>query len=124
MASAATRRSLCYGLVAVILLSPMMLRAQSAAQPSADAAAAMAQYRQALDEYNRARQVYAAVAGAYWASISEKRKARNAKRARGEPLVLEDYVLDQPPVYTGPPKPHNPLQEVPSRPVYVPVVAD
>jgi len=101
-----------------------MLRAQSAAQPPADAVA-MAQYRQALDEYNRARQVYAAVASAYWASISEKRKARNAKRARGEPLALEDYVLDQPPVYTGPPKPRNPLQpEAPAHPVYVPVVAD
>ena len=34
-------------------------------------------------------------------------------------------MLDQPPVYTGPPKPRNPLKpEVPSHPVYVPVVAD
>jgi hypothetical protein len=103
----------------------MILRAQSAAQPPPDAAAVMAQYRQALDEYNRARQVYTAVSSAYWASISEKRKARNAKRARGEPLVLEDYVLDQPSVYTGPSKPRNPLQpEAPTHPVYVPVVAD
>jgi hypothetical protein len=123
MARATTCRSLCYGLIAVILLSPTTLRAQSAPPP--DAAAAMAQYRQALDQYNRARQVYTAVSSAYWASISEKRKARNAKRARGEPLVLEDYVLDQPPVYTGPPKPRNPLQpEAPTHPVYVPVVAD
>jgi hypothetical protein len=122
MASAATRRCLFYGLMAAVLLSPMILRAQSAAQAPADAAA---QYRQSLDEYDRARQVYTAVSSAYWASISEKRKARNGKRARGEPLALDDYVLDQPPVYTGPPKPRNPLQpEAPSHPVYVPVVAD
>jgi hypothetical protein len=125
MANATTRRCLCYGLVAAVLLPPVILRAQSAAQPPADAAAAMAQYRQSLDDYNRARQVYTAVSSAYWASISEKRKARNAKRARGEPLVLDDYVLDQPPVYTGPPKPRNPLQpEAPAHQVYVPVVAD
>ncbi|HEY1979603.1 MAG TPA: hypothetical protein VGH13_05920 [Xanthobacteraceae bacterium] len=128
MATATTRRCLCYGLVAAILFSPVTLRAQSSAQPPAapaDAAAAMAQYRHALDDYNRARQVYAAVSSAYWASISEKRKARNAKRAHGEPLALDDYVLDQPPVYTGPLKPRNPLQpEAPSHPVYVPIVAD
>ena len=49
---------------------------------------------------------------------------RNAKRARGEPVAIEDYVLDQPPVYTGPPKPRNPLRPEAPHPVYVPVVAD
>jgi hypothetical protein len=34
-----------------------------------------------------------------------ERMLRNAKRARGEPISLSDYVLTQPPVYTGPPKP-------------------
>ena len=86
------------------------------AGPPPDLAAAMAQYRRLLEEYNSAQQSYAAAASAYWTSISEKRKSRNAKRARGEPLAIEDYVLDQPPVYTGPPKPRNPLQpEAPSR---------
>lgn len=124
MLRATACRRLCYGLVAAVLLSPAIAHAQSAAQPS-DAAAAMAQYREALDAYNRARQVFTAVSSAYWAAIPQKRKARNAKRARGEPLALDDYVLDQPPVYSGPPKPRNPLQpEAPPHQVYVPVVAD
>jgi hypothetical protein len=125
-------RCLRYLLVAGVAFSPAALRAQSAAVPAsqpavapADLAAAMVQYRRALEEYTRAHQIYADAASAYWTSIAEKRKSRNAKRARSEALAIEDYVLDQPPVYTGPPKPRNPLKpEVPPRRVYVPVVAD
>jgi hypothetical protein len=85
----------------------------------------MAQYRRALDDYNRAWQSHAAAAGAYWSSISEKRQLRNAKRARGEPLSISDYVLTQPPIYRGPPKPPNPLKpEAPAPRASVPVVAD
>jgi hypothetical protein len=99
--------------------------AGSAVGLSPELASAMAQYRRALDEYNKARQSYAAASDAYWHLISEKRQLRNTKRARGEQLSITDYVLVQPPVYTGPPKPQNPLKpEVPSRPAYVPVVAD
>jgi hypothetical protein len=85
--------------------------------------AAMAQYYRLLEQYNQAHEPYAAAAGTYWGSISERRKLRNAKRARGEDLALDDYVLAQPPVYTGPPKPRNPaLPSLP--PPRVPVVAD
>ena len=95
----------------------------SAQQPQA--AAVMAQYRRALVEYDKAQQSYAAVSSAYWNLISEKRKLRNAKRARGEPLAISDYVLAQPPVYAGPPQPRNPLKpEVAPPRIYVPVVAD
>jgi hypothetical protein len=88
-------------------------------------AAAMEQYRRALDAYNAAHDRYTAVADAYWSSISAKRKSRNAKRAAGEALSIDDYVLDQPPVYTGPPKPRNPLKpETPEHRAAVPVVAD
>ena len=88
-------------------------------------AAAMEQYRRALDAYNAVHDKYAAVANAYWASITEKRKLRNAKRAAGEALAVDDYVLDQPPVYTGPPKPKNPVKpEAPGHRTAVPVVAD
>jgi hypothetical protein len=118
-------------------LSPAALGVQSAAgqtnqvvvAPSdlaaANLAAAMARYRRALEIYTSARQSYAATSSAYWNSISEKRHLRNAKRADGEQIAIEDYVLDQPPVYTGPPKPRNPSKpELPSTRVYVPVVAD
>src|SRR5690606_10516911 len=46
------------------------------------------------------------------------------KRRRGEALTLADYVLDQPPVYSGPPRPPGPpLPAEPRRPE-IPVVAD
>ena len=114
--------------IAALLVSPA---APQSSQPSdalgqqPELAAAMAQYRRALEEYNRAWQSYTAASGAYWNLISEKRKLRNAKRARGEPVSISDYVLAQPPVYTGPPKPRNPLKpEVAPPRIYVPVVAD
>jgi hypothetical protein len=89
-------------------------------------AAAMAEYRRALEKYNELHGAYMAAASAYWSAIADKRKARFAKRARNEPLVIDDYVLTQPPVYTGPPKPLDPSapkEEAPPPPP-VPVVAD
>ena len=57
----------------------------------------MAQYRRALAEYQAARAAYAAAADAYWNSISQQRRQRNAKRANHEKLSIDDYVLTQPP---------------------------
>src|SRR5215469_13770370 len=116
--------------IAMAVLLPLPAAPQSSQTPDAlvqqpDLAAAMAHYRLALEEYNKAWQSHSAASSAYWSQISEKRQLRNAKRARGEPLAISDYVLAQPPVYTGPPKPPNPLQpEVPPARIYVPVVAD
>ena len=86
----------------------------------------MAKYRQELAAYLQAREAYQAAAKTYWASITEKRRSRNGKRARGAALSIDDYVLDQPPVYSGPPKPRDPSKppEPPQPPPYVPVVAD
>jgi hypothetical protein len=119
-------------LVAGLVASLATLRISSAESQTAqaavaqpDLAAAMAQYRLALEEYNRSWQSYATAAGAYWNLIAEKRKLRNAKRAHGEGLSIDDYVLAQPPVYRGPAKPKNPIKpELPPRPAYVPVVTD
>lgn len=90
---------------------------------TANPAVAADQYRRALDAYDAAHAPYASAAGAYWHEIAAKRQLRNAKRAHGEAVSMDDYVLTQPPVYTGPPKPRNPLQP-PVQPPYVPVVAD
>jgi len=104
---------------------PPELKPVDALAEQPELAAAMAEYRRALEEYNRAWPSYTAASSAYWNQISEKRQLRNAKRARGEPVSISDYVLTQPPVYTGPPKPKNPLKpEVPPPRIYVPVVAD
>ena len=86
----------------------------------------MAKYRQELDAYLQAREAYQAAAKTYWASITEKRRSRSGKRASGAALSIDDYVLDQPPAYSGPPKPRDPSKppEPPQPPPYVPVVAD
>ena len=126
------RRYWSVGLLAIAFAALLASPAAPQSSQPADAvarqpelAAAVAQYRRALEEYNRGWQSYTAVSSAYWNQISEKRQLRNAKRARGEPISISDYVLTQPPVYTGPPKPQNPLKpEVQPLRVYVPVVAD
>ena len=96
-----------------------------AAKPP-DLATAMAKYRQELEAYLQAREIYQATAKTYWASIAEKRRLRSGKRARGAALSIDDYVLDQPPVYSGPPKPRDPSKppEPAQPPPYVPVVTD
>ena len=115
-------------LVACLLLMPAGRASAQNNAPMAgpeNPAATTEQYRRALDAYDRAHAIYAAAASAYWHEIAAKRQLRNAKRAHGDPLSIDDYVLSQPPAYSGPPKPRNPLQpQVPVHPVYVPVVAD
>src|SRR5262245_33549599 len=115
-----TRRN-CVVAVVATLLSPA---ARLAAQP-ADAAAAKSEYQRKLEAYRAARQQFDEEAGAYWTSVADKRRQRNAKRRNNEPIVLEDYVLTHPPVYAGPPRPPDPSgAPEPSRRAYVPVVAD
>ena len=122
-----TRCLLAAGLIVASAAFGAPAAAQSS-QPSAgpvNLGAAMAQYHSALEAYNQFHDAYAAAASAYWREIAAKRQLRNAKRARGEALSLDDYVLTQPPIYSGPPKPRNPLKpEAPQQRVYVPVVAD
>jgi hypothetical protein len=86
--------------------------------------AAMAEYRAKLEEYNRAHQKYEETSGAYWNSIAAKRRSRNEKRANHQAIVLKDYVLMQPPVYSGPPEPVSPVPKPPTPRKYIPVVAD
>ena len=84
---------------------------------------AMAEYRRKLREYEEAR----APIDAYWNLISEKRRGRNAKRRAGQQITLDDYVLTQPPVYTGPKRPVNPEPEEAKPPrerKAIPVAAD
>ena len=88
---------------------------------------AIAEYRRKLAEYQEIRGAFDAEAGAYWSQISEKRRGRNAKRRSGQQITLDDYVLDQAPLYNGPKRPVNPEpEETPERPARkpLPVVAD
>jgi hypothetical protein len=122
-------------LAALLLWPPAGLTAAAVAQnPPALAiatpslpAAAMAEYHRLLEAYTAARRKYESAADAYWNAIADKRRARVAKRHAGKEVLLEDYVLTQPPVYAGPPRPIDPSapadNEPPAR-AYVPVVAD
>lgn len=78
---------------------------------SASLVAATADYQTKLAEYQAARRQYEALAQPYWTSVGDKRQLRNTKRHNGESIVADDYVLAQPPVYDGPPKPIDPSPE-------------
>ena len=126
------RHHACAGTLAVLLVmvpaAAQTAEVRQAAVAVPASPAAIAQYRRALAEYQEAQAAYAAEAEAYWSLITQKRRERIAKRASQEALTLDDYVLTQPPVYAGPPKPVDPSQtpeeKPPSTRPYVPVVAD
>lgn len=107
--------------------APVLPAATAGAMAQAASPQAIAEYRRKLKEYQEARAAFEQEAGAYWSSISEKRKGRNAKRRQRQPIGLDDYVLTQPPVYTGPKRPVDPSPQPEPEPrerKYIPVVAD
>lgn len=121
-----------------LALSMSALSAQaidSVASPASSAMAqaaspyAIAEYRRLLQQYQEVHGAFEEEASAYWSAITEKRRGRNAKRREHLQINLDDYVLTQPPVYTGPKRPVNPEPEVPeARPPRqykpIPVVGD
>ena len=125
-----------YGFVTLALFAgapAMAMDAETLPPSTADAMAqaaspqAIAEYRRKLKEYQEARAAFEEEAGAYWAAISEKRKGRNTKRRERQTIALDDYVLTQPPVYTGPKRPVSPEPEEEKPPrerKVLPVVAD
>jgi hypothetical protein len=128
----------CYFALALLLIAPQAGAMDSQALPAAarDAMAqaasspAVVEYRRRLKEYQEARAAFEQEASAYWGSIIEKRRGRNAKRRERQPIGLDDYVLTQPPVYSGPKRPVSPEpslpepQELRRERKYIPVVAD
>ena len=108
------------------LLAACLLLAQTVAHAQGPPPGAAADYQARLAQYQSARGAYEAEATVYWDAISEKRRTRNAKRRDHAAITLDDYVLTQPPVYTGPPRPVDPYAPTappPERPE-IPVVAD
>jgi len=126
-----------YFALALLLMVPQAIAMDAGTLPAATAEAmaqaaspmAIAEYRRRLAEYQEARAAFDEEAGAYWSSISEKRRGRNAKRRDHQAIMLDDYVLSQPPVYSGPKRPVNPAPEPepehpPRQHKAIPVVAD
>jgi hypothetical protein len=95
---------------AALLAAPQFASAQETPRPMVQgvSAEAMAEYRRKLRDYTAVRQRFDAEADDYWSEITDKRRARSAKRRNGQAITLEDYVLTQPPVYSGPPRPIDP----------------
>ena len=126
-----------YLALALLLIAPQAAAIDAATLPAATAGAmaqaaspqAIAEYRRRLKQYLEAWTAFEQEAGAYWSSIAEKRRGRNAKRREHQTIVLDDYVLTQPPVYTGPKRPVNPAPEAeeprePRERKRIPLVAD
>ena len=83
--------------------------------------------RAAIDAYVRARRAYEDEASAYWQSVTDKRRARFAKRRSNETIALDDYVLTQPPLYSGPARPPGYIapRRDPTQPrLPIPTIAD
>src|SRR5665213_2240416 len=132
------RYRLGYLAFALLLTAPQAGAMDAGALPAATADAraqavspqAIAEYRRKLRDYQEARAAFEADAGAYWNSIADKRRGRNAKRREHLAIALDDYVLTQPPVYSGPKRPPNPEPAAPEpeqpgrERKYIPVVAD
>jgi hypothetical protein len=127
-----------YLALALLLIAPQAVAVEAGA-PAAAARDAMAQaaspqaiaeYRRKFAQYQEARAAFEEQASAYWNSIADKRRGRNAKRREHLAVGLDDYVLTQPQVYTGPPRPQNPEPSAPEpeqprrERKYIPVVAD
>ena len=83
---------------------------------------ALADYQEKLAQYERAHGAYEREHATYWDAISAKRKLRNAKRRKHEAMQLADYVLTQPPVYSGPPRPVSPLPPPPPPSASLPLI--
>ena len=116
-----SRPALC--LAAIALAAAF---AAATAQAQGVPAGVLSDYQAKLAEYLQARQAYDTEAEIYWNAVGEKRRLRNAKRRNHQPIELTDYVLTQPPLYTGPRRPIDPLAPGPppnERPP-IPVVAD
>ena len=103
------RRPLLRGFLFAIALS-------AAASAQDVPPAVLADYQAKLDIYERAHGAFEQEAAAYWDAIADKRRGRNAKRREPSAIALDDYVLTQPPVYTGPKRPSNPLPDAPPPP--------
>jgi hypothetical protein len=134
MRSQLIRTGLGLAALALLMRGPQVSAMDSTSLPAATADAmaqavspqAIAEYRRKLAEYQAVHDPFEQEASAYWSDIADKRRARNAKRRDHRQVDADDYVLTQPPVYTGPKRPVNPEPEEKKPRVRkaIPVVAD
>ena len=76
----------------------------------------------AISNEPRPASIFEGSEATYWRLISEKRRLRSAKHRDNQQVVLEDYVLAQPPRHQA--SSRSPDDESTRSPEYVPVAAD
>ena len=102
------RTGVCVALAAALLTLAPASAPDAWGEPKAKKAktvAKPAKPKASIEKYQRAKAAYEKQLDAYWDDIAAKRRIRIAKRRDKQQVVLEDYVLTQPPVYSGPPRP-------------------
>ena len=92
----------------ITLTRRTLLAATALAAVTPPAFAQNGDYQARLAQYAQIHGAYEQEASAYWDKVVDKRRLRNAKRRSGEPITASDYVLTQPPVYSGPLRPIDP----------------
>lgn len=113
----------CLLLVPVMLSTLLVGSATAQAESNEkDLAGRIARYRKELAAYEKARAAHDRVSAPYWQLVSKKRTQRRRKFARNQRVTLDDYVLEQPPLYTGPKEPIDP--QAASKPRPIPVAED
>jgi hypothetical protein len=110
-------------LALLALITTLSANAAIAASSADDQTKEISLYREKLAEYIRARNAYEKRAAPYWRSVKEKRSRRLPGRLHGVSANLADYILKQPPAYTGPPEPQPP-DTFQSNTKIIPVAAD
>jgi hypothetical protein len=120
-------RHISQGLIAAALACAALPSLAQETHKHKETAHAASGRHSTVEAYISARRAYEDEATAYWQSVTDKRRARFAKRRNNETVVLDDYVLTQPPLYTGPPRPpgYIPPRRDPTRPALpIPGIAD
>src|SRR5260370_12736955 len=98
-------RFLPYFALALLLIAPQAVATDSARLPAATSKAmalaaspqAIAEYRRKLKEYLEARAAFEQEAAAYWGSIADKRRGRNAKRREHHAIAPHHSPFTHPP---------------------------
>src|SRR6266571_7994282 len=91
MGSGLVTLALFAGAPAMAIDADVLLPSAADAMAQAASPQAIAEYRRKLKEYQEARAAFEQEASAYWNSIADKRRGRNAKRRDRQSIALDDY---------------------------------
>jgi hypothetical protein len=98
--------------VSALVATEILVTSGSIAQGDPSSKTAQQQLRAAYEahfkDYRAKRDAFETEIAKYWQKIRTQQIVRRTKRAANVPVLETDYVLDQPPEYTGPSEPKMP----------------